>query len=75
MCAGRCVKAHYEQTVRPCLVISQPQRVRRNPLELLNVDAATPKGLTLVHLSAQLKSILWDRGAFRGCLGGCFGGV
>jgi len=24
------------------------------------------QGLTLVHFSAQLKRILWDRGAFRG---------
>jgi hypothetical protein len=32
--------------------------------------AATTQGLTLVHFSAQLKRILWDRGAFRGCLGG-----
>jgi hypothetical protein len=28
------------------------------------------QGLTLVHFSAQLKRILWDRGAFRVCLGG-----
>jgi hypothetical protein len=28
------------------------------------------QGLTLVHFSAQLKRILWDRGAFRDCLGG-----
>ena len=28
------------------------------------------QGLTLVHFSAQLKRILWDRGAFRGCFGG-----
>jgi hypothetical protein len=27
------------------------------------------QGLTLVHFSAQLKRILWDKGAFRGCLG------
>jgi hypothetical protein len=28
------------------------------------------QGLTLVHFSAQLKRILWDRGAFRGDLVG-----
>ena len=28
------------------------------------------QGLTLVQLSAQLKRIMWDRGAIRGCLGG-----
>ena len=28
------------------------------------------QGLTLVHFSAQLKRILWDRGALRGCSGG-----
>ena len=28
------------------------------------------QGLTLVHFSAQLKRIMWDRGAFRGCVGG-----
>ena len=27
------------------------------------------QGLTLVHFSAQLKRIVWDRGAFGGCLG------
>jgi hypothetical protein len=27
------------------------------------------QGLTLVRSSAQLKRILWDRGAFRGCFG------
>jgi hypothetical protein len=26
------------------------------------------QGLTLVHFSAQLKRIAWDRCAFRGCL-------
>ena len=33
-------------------------------------QAAVGQGLALVHLSAQLKRILWDRSAFRGCLGG-----
>jgi hypothetical protein len=28
------------------------------------------QGLTLVHFSAQLKRIMWDRDAFRGCVGG-----
>jgi len=28
------------------------------------------QGLTLVNFSAQLKRIMWDRGAFRSCLGG-----
>ena len=30
-------------------------------------DGAGGQGLTLIHLSAQLKRILWDRGAFRDC--------
>ena len=31
-------------------------------------EPADPRqGLTLVHFSAQLKRILWDRGASRGC--------
>ena len=29
-------------------------------------------GVTLVHFSDQLKRILWDRGAIRGCLGGVY---
>jgi hypothetical protein len=28
------------------------------------------QGLTFVHVSAQLKRILWDRASMRGCLGG-----
>jgi len=28
------------------------------------------QGLTLLHFSGQLKRILWDRGAIRGCLEG-----
>jgi hypothetical protein len=28
--------------------------------------AGARQGLTLVHISAQLERILWDRGAFRG---------
>ena len=28
------------------------------------------QGLTFVHFSAQRKRFLWDRGVFRGCLGG-----
>jgi hypothetical protein len=28
------------------------------------------RGFTLIHFSAQLKRILWDRGAFKGCSGG-----
>jgi len=31
---------------------------------------ARGQGLTLVLFAAQLKRFLWDRGAFRGCLGG-----
>jgi hypothetical protein len=31
---------------------------------------SSPKRLTLVHFSAQLKRILWDRGAFRDASGG-----
>jgi len=40
----------------------------RNPVA---APASTPfeKRLTLVHFSAQLKRIMWDRGAFRDCLG------
>ena len=32
-------------------------------------ETAGHQGLTLVHFSAQLKHILWDRGACRGCTG------
>ena len=31
---------------------------------------AVDQGLTLVHFSAELERILWDRGAFRTHLGG-----
>ena len=34
------------------------------------VPGARARAYTLVHFSAQLKRISWDRGAFRGCLGG-----
>jgi hypothetical protein len=44
------------------------------PCERLDVAlrsvGAVDQGLTLVPFSAQLKHILWDRGACRGCLGG-----
>jgi hypothetical protein len=33
-------------------------------------EPAAHQGLTLVHFSAQLERILWDRGAIRGCLRG-----
>ena len=41
-------------------------------LEYVKASRGPGRGLhlTLVHFSAQLKRILWDRGAFRGCLGG-----
>ena len=35
-----------------------------------SVAAGGWQGLTLVHFSAQLKHVLWDRGACRICLGG-----
>ena len=35
-----------------------------------HVVDAVHQGLTLVHIAAQLKHILWDRGASRDCLGG-----
>jgi len=41
-----------------------------DPVAFAAVMAAPGQGLTLVNFSAQLKRILWDRGAFRGCLGG-----
>jgi len=31
---------------------------------------AAGRGLTLVHFSAELDRILWDRGGFGDCLGG-----
>jgi hypothetical protein len=34
------------------------------------VQCAERQGLTLVHFSAQLKRILWDRGAHKDCRGG-----
>jgi hypothetical protein len=33
----------------------------------VGAGAARRQGRTLVHCSAQLKRILWDRGAMRGC--------
>jgi hypothetical protein len=32
--------------------------------------AEVDQGLTLVHISAQRKRFVWDRGAFRDCAGG-----
>jgi hypothetical protein len=53
------------------------QALADTPIRALAVEhsiAALPavcrQGLTLVNFSAQLKRILWDRGACRGCLGG-----
>jgi len=37
---------------------------------VLSYNGATCQGRALVHFSAQLKRLLWDRGAFEGCLGG-----
>jgi hypothetical protein len=36
----------------------------------IHLDITARQGLTLVHFSAQRRRFLWDRGAFRGCLGG-----
>jgi hypothetical protein len=36
---------------------------------------AKRQALTLVHFSAQLKRLLWDRGCVQGDLRGCLGGV
>jgi len=33
------------------------------------------QGLTLVHFSAQLKRLLWDRGSIQGLFRGGLGGV
>ena len=33
------------------------------------------QGLTLVHFSAQLKPLLWDRGSMQGLFRGCLAGV
>jgi len=35
----------------------------------LEHEQARAQGLTLVHFPAQSKRNLWDKGAFRGCLG------
>ena len=48
-------------------------RGRNAPLPWSGSVRALRQGLALVHFSAQLKRILWDRGAFwvfRGCRGG-----
>jgi len=42
----------------------------RSHSSLMDDEVALRQGLTLVHFSAQLERILWDRGAFRGCLEG-----
>jgi len=39
------------------------------PAVVVMMPAPVEQGLALVHFSAQLERILWDRGAFRGCLG------
>ena len=56
---------------RPCAPWEGTAAYTRPPTE---ADTGAPRcsaccqGLTLVHFSAQLERILWDRGAFRGCL-------
>ena len=47
----------------------RPRRRRRRGT-LCRRRRHSRQGLTLVHFSAQLKRILWDRGACRGCSGG-----
>ena len=46
-------------------------RLECRPMNRKLVESPT-QGLTLVHFSAQLKRVQWDRGAFRGSLGGIF---
>jgi len=38
-------------------------------------EGTATQGHTLVHFSAQLKRLLWDRGCMQGLFGGCSGGV
>jgi len=40
------------------------------PLEVSAAAAVWNQGLTLVHISAQRKHFLWDRGCIRDCSGG-----
>ena len=37
---------------------------------LRTCSLTSTQGLALVHFSTQVERILWDRGAFKGCLGG-----
>ena len=47
----------------------KPEEYRRG--DWAGIPEGPPwQGLTFIRLSAQLKRILWDRGAFRGCFGG-----
>ena len=41
-----------------------------NPRSTNLLSNTIKQGLTLIHFSAQLKRILWNEGAFRGCSGG-----
>ena len=38
-------------------------------------ELAEEQGRTLVHVSAQRKRFLWDRGCIQGLCSGCLGGV
>jgi len=50
--------------------LHHPTTIGLSTAHVRNEQLTTPRqGLTLVHVSTQLKRILWDRGA-RGCLGG-----
>jgi hypothetical protein len=51
------------------LVAVVPARAHQH-VAVLHRRQAQVQGLTLVHLSAQRKRFLSDRGAYRGCLGG-----
>ena len=50
-------------------------RVTAPTTNWLAAAATSGQGLTLVHLSAQRKRFLWERGCTYGVCMGCLGGV
>ena len=50
---------------------TSPNFIWRHPTSTMSSGSSSPlhQGLTLVRFSAQFKRFLWDRAAFRGCVG------
>jgi len=57
------------------LICSRRERSRWCSPRAASLFVTGNQGLTLVHVSAQRKRFVWDRGAFRGEFRGCLGGV